>query len=222
MCTGALAEAIVSIFIVIRLTCWRFTCTFYKKQHHFIAVWCSGAYPRHSPRPLLTTPLLASGMFPMNHRLQCPKKSVIHFADVIFVKGSNGISNYSFLLDCMWTGGCRGYWIISVRVGTCPTLCAMRLQPCHVWHKPISEGRHKVAPCREALSFIYCCGIHPKFYCSHVLSSLISAFLMATLELYSQSTGALSKLSKWSIFKNIKKKAPQLPQIIVMDAGGDD
>lgn len=39
----------------------------------------------------------------MNRRLQCYTMSLIQFADAVFVKGSYGISNYCFLLDCMWT-----------------------------------------------------------------------------------------------------------------------
>lgn len=71
-----------------------------------------------------------------------------------------------------------------------------------------------MAPCREVLSFIYQCGIHASgaFYCSLVLflfgkklhsisvTKCLSAFLMATLELYSQSTGTLLKLTNLSCF----------------------
>lgn len=81
----------------------------------------------------------------------------------------------------------------------------MWLQPCHVWRKPTSEGRHKWH------SFIYWCANYTsgKFHRSRVLTCLkkwhsitvtkgLRASLMATLELYSQSTGTLSKLPNLS------------------------
>lgn len=131
----------------------------------------------------------------MNRRLQRYEMSPIQFADVVFVKGSCGISNYCFLLDCMWT---HAEEIGSSAGATCYVQCGCNLTLFDA--SPHQKGDTESHLAERCLAPFTGAGVHTSgtFHRSHDLMCLNKFHSISGTTRLRGLSNSCTKIARWN------------------------